>query len=481
MTEFYFFPILPSLLSGLALALALALLLLTITYQRKQRTPTNLPHGSKGWPFCGETLAFLKPHQSNSLGTFLQQHCSRYGRVFKSHLFGCPAIVSCDHELNTFILQNEGKLFEVDYPKVMHNILGKFALILVTGDLHRKLRSAVVSFVSASKSQSTFLHCAEMLALSGLHSWENCTHVAFYKEAKKFSMNCMLKHILNINTDEPLASKILENFENYIKGFVSLPLNIPGTIYSKAVKARIRLWSIVKDIITERRKGNNVGPTEGGDLLNVILSKPNLCDEEMVSIVLDLLFGGYETTAKLLSLIVYFLGQAPVALERLKEEHQVIRKNKKEGEPLNWEDYKQMEFTLGVINEALRCGNVVKFLHRKAIQDVKFKEIVIPTGWKILPILSAGHLDPTLHENPLGFDPFRWNDISTNKKVAPFGGGPRLCPGADLAKVEIAFFLHHLVLNYRWKIKADDYPLAFPYVEFTKGLLLELEPVEKLA
>lgn len=40
-------------------------------------------------------------------------------------------------------------------------------------------------------------------------------------------------------------------------------------------------------------------------------------------------------------------------------------------------------------------------------------------------------------------------DQAVNKKVTPFGGGLRLCPGADLAKVETAFFLHHLVLNYR--------------------------------
>lgn len=46
----------------------------------------------------------------------------------------------------------------------------------------------------------------------------------------------MLKHLLNMNPNDPLASKILDNFEKYIKGFISLPLNFPGTIYSNAVK-----------------------------------------------------------------------------------------------------------------------------------------------------------------------------------------------------------------------------------------------------
>lgn len=109
----------------------------------------------------------------------------RYGKVFKSHLFGSPTIVSCDYEFNMFVLQNEGKLFEVDYPKVMHNILGKLSLLVVTGDHHKKLRNTSVSFICASKSECTFLHSAERLALSIVNSWQNCKQVSFYTEAKK--------------------------------------------------------------------------------------------------------------------------------------------------------------------------------------------------------------------------------------------------------------------------------------------------------
>ena len=36
-----------------------------------------VPRGTFGWPILGETLRFLKPHPSNSLGAFLQDHCSR--------------------------------------------------------------------------------------------------------------------------------------------------------------------------------------------------------------------------------------------------------------------------------------------------------------------------------------------------------------------------------------------------------------------
>ena len=88
-----------------------------------------------------------------------------------------------------YILQNEGELFPVDYPKVMHNILGKFSVLLSKGDLHRKLRSTIISFVSATKYETKFLHSMEILVLSTINSWDpNSKQVAFYKEAKRVRM-----------------------------------------------------------------------------------------------------------------------------------------------------------------------------------------------------------------------------------------------------------------------------------------------------
>ncbi|XP_021890319.1 cytochrome P450 724B1 isoform X1 [Carica papaya] len=460
--------------------------LLTFTrtiYAKKQESePKNLPHGSMGWPLLGETLAFLKPHKSNSVGHFLQDHCLRYGKIFKSHLFGSPTIVSCDHEFNMFILQNEEKLFQVSYPKPIHGILGKFSLLTISGELHKKLRNIAVSFIATAKSTQDFLLYVEKLSISMMNSWKGCTEIAFHKEIKRFTLNLMVKLLLSIEPEDPLALNILEDFLTYMNGFVSLPINIPGTAYSNAVKARRRLSSIVRGVMREREgKMDLMELRRKEDFLDVLMSKRKLSDEETVSIVLDILLGGYETTATLLALIVYFLAQSPNAFQTLKEEHQAIREKKENGEPLNWEDYQQMEFTSYVICEAMRCGNVVKFVHRKALdQDINFKGFVIPSGWKVLPVFTAAHFNPFLHENPSEFNPWRWTDKGMSKRVTPFGGGPRLCPGAELAKVEIAFFLHHLVLTYRWKTKSDDFPLAYPYVEFRQGLLLEIEPSRNL-
>lgn len=450
----------------------------------------HVPKGSFGWPLIGETLAFLKPHPSNSIGHFLQDHCSRYGKVFKSHLFFSPAIVSCDQELNYFILQNEDKLFQCSYPKPIHGILGNISMLVAVGDVHKRLRNVALSLVTTIKSKPQFLTDIETTAIHILDSWKFRDQVLFCEEARKFSFNVIVKQVLGLTPDEPQTAEILKDFLTFMRGLISLPLYIPGTPYAKAVKARRRISSTVKAIIEERRRRRSIKESDGGpkssnkndnkshDFLEILLDVDSLSEDEKVSFVLDSLLGGYETTSVLMAMLVHFLGQSPTTLEQLKCEHQKIRNSKKEDELLNWDDYKKMEFTQNVITEALRYGNVVKFVHRKALKNIQFKGYTIPCGWKVLPVLSAVHLDTSLHSDALQFHPSRWEaqDDQTCKKFVPFGGGSRCCPGSELAKVEIAFFLHHIVRKFRWRTEDGDVPLAYPYVEFQKGLPLRIEP-----
>ncbi|CAL1393002.1 unnamed protein product [Linum trigynum] len=456
--------------------------LLILHHDHRHNNNKNLPKGSFGWPLLGETLGFLNPHPSTSPGAFLQDHCSRYGKVFRSHLFLSPTVVSCDQELNYFILQNEGKLFECSYPKPIHGILGNVSMLVAVGDTHRRLRNVALSLVNVTKSNPEFLHDVEMTATMILKSWSGKEQVLFCEEARKYSFNVIVKQVLGLTPKDPETTRILEDFLTFMKGLISLPLYVPGTPYARAVQARSRIASSVKAIIEERKRRRRMeGQGYFGkgkvDFLEILLGVETLSEDEKVSFVLDSLLGGYETTSLLLAMVVHFLGQSPLALSHLKLEHDNIRSWKKEGECLSWEDYKKMEFTHHVINEAMRCGNIVKFVHRKALKDVKFRDYLIPSGWKVLPVFTAVHLDPSLHPNALKFDPWRWeSEDQTSKKFTPFGGGLRCCPGSELAKVEVAFFLHHLVLqNFRWRTEDSDGPLAFPYVEFEKGLLLNLD------
>ena len=72
-------------------------------------------------------------------------------------------------------------------------------------------------------------------------------------------------------------------------------------------------------------------------------------------------------------------------------------------------------------------------------------------GTNIASHFYSLHRNPDVFgENVADFDPDRWSRIDPSAwEYMPFGGGQRLCPGLDLSRLELAIFLHHLVINYR--------------------------------
>ncbi|KAF5197410.1 Cytochrome p450 [Thalictrum thalictroides] len=459
----------------------LALLLLLKLFKRKEKS-LNLPPGNMGWPFLGETLGYLKPYSAMTTGDFMEQHVSRYGKIYKSNLFGCPTIVSVDPELNRYVLQNEGRLFECSYPSSLGGILGKWSMLVLVGDMHKNMRMISVNFMSSARLRTHLIQDVETQTLLVLKSWKVDKKILAQDEAKKFTFNLIVKNIMSMEPGTPESEKLRREYITFMKGIVSAPLNIPGTAYRRALKSRSNILQLIEHNMNERlQKANGDGKkVEDDDLLGWVLKHSNLTTEQILDLVLSMLFAGHETSSVSISLAIYFLQGCPKAVQELREEHIGIAKAKKQAGQrpgLNWEDYKHMEFTQCVINETLRLGNVVRFLHRKTLKDVQYKGYDIPCGWKVLPVFAAVHLDPSNFDQPQAFNPWRWQNgktSTTTNNFMPFGGGSRLCAGSELAKLEMAIFIHHLVLNYDWDIAEADQPFAYPFVEFPKGLPIKV-------
>ncbi|XP_016474150.2 cholesterol 22-monohydroxylase CYP90B51-like [Nicotiana tabacum] len=470
--------------------LIFAVLIVLNLFKRKQKFP-NLPPGNMGWPFLGETIGYLKPYSATTIGDFMQHHISRYGKIYKSNLFGEPTIVSADAGLNRYILQNEGRLFECSYPRSIGGILGKWSMLVQVGQMHRDMRMISLNFLSNARLRNQLLREVEKHTLLVLGSWKEDSVVCAQDEAKKFTFNFMAEHIMSLEPGKTETEQLKKEYITFMKGVVSAPLNFPGTAYRRALQSRSTILKFIERKMEERlteMKGDE------SDLLGWVLKNSNLSKEQILDLLLSLLFAGHETSSVAIALAIYFLESCPAAVQQLTEEHLEITRAKKESRvtELTWDDYKKMEFTQCVISETLRLGNVVRFLHRKAVKDVRYKGYDIPCGWKVLPVISAVHLDPSLFGRPQHFDPWRWQNqqgspsanggstgtSSTTKSsnnFMPFGGGPRLCTGSELAKLEMAIFIHYLVLNFHWQLAASDQAFAFPYVDFPNGLPIRIQ------
>lgn len=453
----------------------------------KKRRP-NLPPGAVGWPFIGETFGYLRAHPATSIGQFMNQHIARYGKIYRSSLFGDRTVVSADAGLNRYILQNEGRLFECSYPRSIGGILGKWSMLVLVGDPHREMRSISLNFLSSVRLRAVLLPEVERHTLLVLRDWLPSSSSAVFSaqhEAKKFTFNLMAKNIMSMDPGEEETERLRLEYITFMKGVVSAPLNFPGTAYWKALKSRATILGVIERKMEERLEKMNkeASSMEEDDLLGWAMKQSNLSKEQILDLLLSLLFAGHETSSMALALAIFFLEGCPKAVKELREEHlEIARRQKLRGEcKLSWEDYKEMVFTQCVINETLRLGNVVRFLHRKVIRDVHYNGYDIPSGWKILPVLAAVHLDSSLYEDPNSFNPWRWkgnaSGVAQNSNFMPYGGGTRLCAGSELAKLEMAIFLHHLVLNFRWELAEPDQAFVYPFVDFPKGLPIRVHRI----
>eukprot|EP01018_Ginkgo_biloba_P022152 Gb_19885 [translate_table: standard] len=422
----------------------------------------KLPPGSIGWPFIGETISWYLCMSNNRPQQFVGERQRLYGDIFRSHLLGKPVIVSVDPNFNKFVLQNEGKLFQTRYPKSVVELLGKYSMLSVHGDLQRKLHGIAVNLLSSDKLRVDFVEDIQTIFRKTLTTWEFEKDILLQEKYMQMVLNLMAKQLLDLSPSKEM-NDISEEFSQLSSAIISLPINVPGSTYARGIRARDFLKRKIYESIEQRRKHPQI---IHNDLLTNLLKEDSLTDEMVADFLLFLLFAGHETSSRSMAFSIKFLTECPKALEQLIDEHEGIQKRKSNGQ-LNWDDYKSMKFTQCVINETLRLSSIAKGFYRETMEEIKVKGYLIPKGWTILGLPVGVHLDEKNYRAALTFDPWRWqtNDLQVSNDIAllvPFGGGPRLCPGAQLARLEMALFLHHFVTRFRF-ISSPSYKQFLTY------------------
>ena len=91
---------------------------------------------------------------------------------------------------------------------------------------------------------------------------------------------------------------------------------------------------------------------------------------------------------------------------------------------------------------------------------------------------NSTNKNPDYFQEPDIFDPSRFEGKGpAPHSFVPFGGGPRMCPGKEYARLEILVFMHNLVKRYKWeKILPDEKIIVDPLPIPAKGLPIRLFP-----
>ncbi|KAL0341710.1 UNVERIFIED_CONTAM: Abietadienol/abietadienal oxidase [Sesamum calycinum] len=444
---------------------------------KKYSATTKLPPGRRGWPIVGDSISWYNAVASSHPPSFVEQQVQRFGKIFSCSLFGKWAVVSADPAFNRFVMQNEGKLFQSSYPKSFRDLVGKNGVITAQGDQQRKLHSIASNMMRLEKLKFHFLQDIQNVMKKMITHLHDNQVVLLQDVCRKVAINLMVNQLLGLSSESEV-NEIAQLFSDFADGCLSVPINLPGFAYHKAMKARESIISKINRTMEIHRHKSSAAV--GNGVLGRLLEEESLPDDVVADFIINLLFAGNETTAKTMLFAVYFLTQCPRAMKQLLDEQQSLRRES--GEMLSWQDYKAMPFTQCVIDETLRLGGIAIWLMREAKEDVEYQDYIIPKGSFVVPFLSAVHLSESVYEDALSFNPWRWMKQENQEKrnwrsspyFAPFGGGGRFCPGAELARLQIGLFLHYFLTTFRWRQVKEDQMSFFPSARLVNGFQIQL-------
>jgi cytochrome P450 len=183
--------------------------------------------------------------------------------------------------------------------------------------------------------------------------------------------------------------------------------------------ARIEMINYAKSVADDKRAhpGNDITTI----LVNSEIDGDRLSDEEIQWFFLLLINAGGDTTRNLLAGGLQLLLDNPDQRIRLTQELDTL---------LN-----------PAVEEMLRAVSPVARFRRTATEDVQLRDKLIRAGDKVVLFYGSANYDEDVFENPNEFDVGR----DPNPHVAFGGGGPHLCLGLHVARMEIRTMLSEML------------------------------------
>jgi cytochrome P450 len=171
------------------------------------------------------------------------------------------------------------------------------------------------------------------------------------------------------------------------------------------------------------------------ELIGRLVADRGSTREQIAEEVLGLFFAGHETLGHTLAWCWQLLAGHPAAAVRLREELDAVLGGRR---PV-LADLPRLVYTQQVVDEAMRLYPVVWIMMRRAVEADTIGGHRIDAGSWIAWSPYVGNRHPDVWQRPDDFWPERFAEENGRgaayhrHSVAPFGLGPRSCPGSNLA------------------------------------------------
>jgi cytochrome P450 len=325
-------------------------------------------------------------------------------------------------------------------------------LIQTDGALWERQRSTLNPLFGRERIQTYASTIGEVTANTAMR-WENGRQLDLYEEMVKVTVRVIAQTLFSVDPSDEEIGKFVSATETIANEFEVTPVALlrqflptpPSQGYQRTIQ-EMHHWA--EEVISDRR--NN--PDRPEDMITALLDSeepddpPNLIRDE----VLTFLFAGHETTALTLAFAFWYLSQHPEVAERARSEAQAVL----DGNQPTFEHLSELSYIERVIRESMRLRPASWAIFREAKVESPLGNRRIREGDYLLLPQWALHRDPRYFDSPETFDPDRWNSIEPSKTPAyfPFGAGPHVCIGGQLALTEAQLVLAALLSQFEFEV-----------------------------
>jgi cytochrome P450 len=417
---------------------------------------TPLPPGKNGLPLLGETLSFAKnPFR------FIEERLTTHGRIFRSHILGRKAVIVAGPEaagqfIDPNVVKREGAM-----PPHVQELFGGRSLPLLDGEVHSARKKLVHAGFNRA-AMSAYLPIVQQTVETYFHKWAAAGEIRWLDELKRLSIEVICTTVMGMPPGNEMDA-LLSDYGILTGGFATLPINMPGTRYRKALQARDRILDVLRRLVRERRQT----PTNDGlsrMLAAAMSSNTTLSDDDAALELHHVVIAGFIVYAELGS-IVRQLTEHPDVRAKLAAE---IAAKAPDG-ALSLEMLMTMPYLLQVVNDVKRLCPIVPAVFGKTKAPLHLDGVSVPAGWMVMWAVTPSHVAQSDYTNPTQFDPDRFSPERAEEKrhehaFAPQGAGPATghrCPGLDFATYIMEAFAIVLLRGYTWELPPQNYEIDF--------------------
>ncbi|KAF7121283.1 hypothetical protein RHSIM_Rhsim13G0059700 [Rhododendron simsii] len=473
---------------ALAAIIALVSFLFLSKFLKNVHGSKNLPKGSLGFPLIGETISFLRAHKKEQGAEWINERVAKYGPIFKTSVMGTPTVIIVGVAGNKFVLGSSDVVFATNRPKRISALQGKYNIFELSGSRYRLVKRAMLSFLQPESLQNYVKRMDELVTTSLLKEIKQKDTIKIVNFMQKLTFSVACDILFDIK-DEATKEAFFGDFRILFKALGSFPIKFPGSAYSRGLEARARISNRLLPILRKRKEELSTGVLSStNDVVSCLLAlkgenEESISEAEVVDNFSILLIASHDTTAILLSLVVWKLSRDKQIYTKVLQEQMDILRDREAAtieENLTWVDIQKMKYTWQVAQEMMRMIPPVFGTFRKALEDTNFGGYDIPKGWQVFTVAHGTHMEKDIFSSPMEFDPSRFDKSSKPippYAYIPFGAGLHSCIGNEFARIETLTTIHKLVTKFEWSPVYPDETItrkAVPYPSM--GLPIKIKP-----